>query len=129
MRPLACLPALLLLGACAVYRPPVYQGHLIEERQFEQLRPGMSRRQVELILGAPVARSPFHPDRWDYLAVVRTGRGEPEVRNLTLHFQGGALVRIEGDRFPVDNKALLGAVRHFGNLPKEKDKDRQRRQR
>lgn len=117
----------LLASACAVYRPPVFQGHLIEQSQFEQLRPGMSKRQVELILGAPVAASPFHADRWDYLASSRTGRGEPQVRNLTLFFERGQLVRIEGDRFDVDNKALLASVRHFGNLPKEKDKDRRRR--
>lgn len=123
------LPLLLALmgAACAVYRPPVFQGHLIEKSQFEQLRPGMSKRQVELILGAPVGGSPFHADRWDYLAAVRTGRGEPEVRNLTLFFERGQLVRIEGDRFEVDNKALLASVRHFGNLPKEKEKDRRRR--
>ncbi len=123
------LPLVLVLplSACAVYRPPVFQGHLIEQSQFEQLRPGMSKRQVELILGAPVSTSPFHPDRWDYLASVREGRGEPQVRNLTLFFERGQLVRIEGDRFETDNKALLASVRHFGNLPKEKDKDRRRR--
>lgn len=121
-------PIALLVGACAVYRPPVFQGHLIDQSQFDQLRPGMSKRQVELILGTPVSQSPFHADRWDYLASVRLGRGETQVRNLTLFFDRGQLVRIEGDRFETDNKALLNQVRHFGNLPKEKEKDRRRRQ-
>lgn len=111
-----------VLCACGtVYRVDVYQGNLLEARQIEQLRPGMSKRQVTLVMGSPSISSPFHADRWDYTASVQKGRGSPEVRNFSLYFESDALVRMEGDYFEGDNKELLSSVRKYGNLPRERE--------
>jgi outer membrane protein assembly factor BamE len=117
--------ALALLGGCAaVYRVDVYQGNLLESRQIEQLRPGMTKRQVTLVMGSPSINSPFHANRWDYTASIQKRRGRPEVRTFTLFFENDALVRMEGDYFEGDNRELLASVRKYGNLPRERDRRR-----
>jgi outer membrane protein assembly factor BamE len=113
-----------LLGGCMVYRVDVYQGNLLEARQIEQLRPGMTKRQVTLVMGSPSISSPFHADRWDYTASVQKRRGQPEVRTFSLYFERDALVRMEGDYFEGDNKELLSSIRKYGNLPRDRDKRR-----
>lgn len=119
---LAGLLATLLGGCGAVYRVDVYQGNLLEARQIEQLRPGMTKRQVTLVMGSPSIASPFHANRWDYTASVQKRRGQPEVRNFSLFFENDALVRMEGDYFEGDNKELLSSVRKYGNLPRERER-------
>lgn len=96
------LAAVILLSGCSwIYRQNVEQGNLIQQDMVDQLKPGMSRRQVTLILGSPAVQSPFHEQRWDYTTSTKDGRtGEFKVTKLTLHFQGDQLARIEGDYKP-----------------------------
>ena len=127
LRPAAILSATLLLSGCgAIYKVPIYQGNLLESTKVEQLKPGMSKRQVALLVGSPSINDPFHQERWDYLASVRKDGGETEVKNLVLHFDGDTLARVEGDYFPEQDEQLVRDVRKFGpNLPRDKDKQRQ----
>lgn len=101
MRLLSCLLACLLLPACGLlYKVDVPQGNLLDQESIADVQPGMSKRQVSLLLGTPAVSSPFHHDRWDYLYSL-SRRGRPaETRNLTLHFDGDTLARIEGDLLP-----------------------------
>lgn len=101
MRLLSCLLACLLLPACGLlYKVDVPQGNLLDQQSIADLQTGMSKRQVSLLLGTPAVSSPFHHDRWDYLySLSRRGR-TAETRNLTLHFDGDSLARIEGDLLP-----------------------------
>jgi outer membrane protein assembly factor BamE len=101
MRLLSCLLACLLLPACGLlYKVDVPQGNLLDQKFIADVQPGMSKRQVSLLLGTPAVSSPFHHDRWDYLYSL-SRRGRPaETRNLTLHFDGDTLARIEGDLLP-----------------------------
>jgi len=101
MRLLSCLLACLLLPACGLlYKVDVPQGNLLDQKSIADLQTGMSKRQVSLLLGTPAVSSPFHQDRWDYLYSL-SRRGRPaETRNLTLHFEGDTLARIEGDLLP-----------------------------
>ena len=113
-------------GCALVYRQPVFQGTLLEAKNVEQLKQGMSRQQVFALLGSPPVADPFHQQRWDYLATQRRGRGDTEVKNLTLWFDGETLARWEGEYFPEQDQALALEMRKFGNLPKDKDKQKRR---
>ncbi len=99
---IAFLIALLtvLSGCGLIYKVDVQQGNVIEQKQVDQLKPGMTRRQVQLVLGAPAIASSFHQDRWDYTYSLRKSRGEAETRTLTLYFDGDRLERFEGDFAP-----------------------------
>ena len=121
--PLLLLAATLLAGCGVVYKVPIYQGNLLEKEKVDQLKPGMSKRQVALLIGSPSVNDPFHQERWDYLASVRKDGGDTEVKNLVLHFEGDTLARVEGDYFPEQDEQLVRDVRKFGpNLPRDKDK-------
>ena len=114
-------------GCGVLYKQPIYQGNLIEKSAADKLQVGMSRQQVEALLGSPSIADPFHHDRWDYTATQKTGRtGHFEIKNLTLWFENDALAKWEGEYFPEQDAALAHEMGKFGNLPKDKGKKRGR---
>ncbi len=121
------LATLLVAGCGIIYRQPVFQGNLLESKNVEQLKTGMTRQQVFSLLGSPPVADPFHASRWDYVASERRRSGDTEVKNLTLWFEGDSLTRWEGEYFPEADKALAEEMRKFGNLARDKDKPRRPR--
>lgn len=121
------LLALLMTGCGIIYRQPVFQGNLLESKNVEQIKEGMTRQQVFSLLGSPPVADPFHKDRWDYVATERRRTGKTEVKNLTLWFEGDSLARWEGEYFPEADKALAAEMRRFGNLARDKDKPQRQR--
>ncbi|NKN31613.1 outer membrane protein assembly factor BamE [Marichromatium bheemlicum] len=83
-----------------VYKMTVQQGNIITEEMVDQLQPGMTRRQVQYLLGTPLLTDFFHSNRWDYTYTIKRGHQPMEVRYLTLFFEEDSLVRIEGDIKP-----------------------------
>ena len=125
---LLALASTALLGGCGlIYKVDVYQGSLLEKESVDQLKPGLSKRQVYALLGSPAVQDPFHQSRWDYLATVSKRGRDTEVKNLVLSFDGDTLASIEGDYFAEQDEALAREMRRYGNLPREKDKERRRR--
>ena len=121
------IAAVLVSGCGIVYRQPVFQGNLLESKNVEQLKAGMTRQQVFSLLGSPPVADPFHQSRWDYVATQRRRTGDTEVKNLTLYFEGDSLAKWEGEYFPEADKELAAEMRRFGNLKRDKDQPRQPR--
>ena len=93
------LLSLLLLGLSGcqiIYRLPTRQGNVIEQRDLDKLKPGMSRDQVKFVMGTPLAATPFRADRWDYVGYYKSPRGEVTQRTVTAFFDGDQLTRLEG---------------------------------
>jgi outer membrane protein assembly factor BamE len=132
MRLLSCLIATLFLAGCGLlYRVDVPQGNLLDQESIADVKPGMSKRQVILLLGTPAVTSPFHQERWDYVySLSRRGR-KADVRNLTLHFDGETLARIEGEMLPertVEEELLedIAEYERFGPSLDDEDAERRR---
>lgn len=89
--------AVSLSGCGLLYRQSVQQGNLLETDQVDALKPGMTKRQVMLVLGTPAVQSPFHDDRWDYVSSFKDEAGKVDLKRLTVVFNDNVLVRIEGD--------------------------------
>jgi outer membrane protein assembly factor BamE len=124
---LTALLCALLLGGCGIlYKVDVYQGNLLEAKNVDQLKAGQTKRQVYALLGTPAVQDPFHQSRWDYLATVSKRGRDTEIKNLVLTFDGDILATIEGDYFPEQDEALAKEMTRYGNLPREKDKERRR---
>jgi outer membrane protein assembly factor BamE len=123
------LAAVLVSGCTFIHRQPVFQGNLLEADNVAQLKPGMTQAQVIALLGTPPVADPFHTERWDYVATERRKHEATQIKDLTVYFEGDSLNRIEGSYFPEQDAKLLVEMRKFGfyNLPKEKDKDKKRR--
>ena len=98
--------ALMSVQACSnlqfpgVYKIDVEQGNVITQEMVDQLKPGMSREQVEFILGSPLIKDTFNNDRWDYLYKMRKGTGELEHYRLSAFFVDDKLDRFSGDFVP-----------------------------
>ena len=103
------LLALLALSGCSnigsmdfpgVYKIGIPQGNIITQDMVDQLRPGMTKRQVIFVMGTPLIRDPYHQDRWDYVYSYQPGGGERGQEKISVFFQNDALVRFEGDFVP-----------------------------
>jgi outer membrane protein assembly factor BamE len=88
-----------------VYRMTVQQGNILNEDNVDQLQPGMTKRQVQYLLGTPLLTDFFNTDRWDYVYTIQRGHQSMESRKLTVMFQDDALVRVEGDLKPNPQRA------------------------
>ena len=95
-----------LLSACSfvgfpgVYKIDVEQGNIVTQEMADQLRPGMSKRQVRFILGTPLVEDTFNPNRWDYPYVKRNGENILSQSSITVEFEGETLVNVSGDYLP-----------------------------
>ena len=110
-------------GCGILYKQPIYQGNLLDKAAVDQLQVGMSRQQVQVLLGTPSIADPFHHDRWDYTATERTDRlGTVHMKNFTVWFENEAVTRWEGDYFPEQDIELAKRMGRWGNLAKDEKK-------
>ncbi|HVC18268.1 MAG TPA: outer membrane protein assembly factor BamE, partial [Rhodanobacter sp.] len=99
--------ALSIAGCHFVYTPDVQQGNLLDKKVVSQLKPGMTKHQVLVLMGTPSVSTPFDQSRWDYVSTF-SHRGSPiKVRTFTLTFNNDTLVRTEGDFFAQDAQQLV----------------------
>ena len=67
------LTAVLLLSACSslefpgVYKLTIQQGNIVSQEMVDRLKPGMTRSQVQFVLGNPVLADSLERDRWNYV--------------------------------------------------------------
>lgn len=94
---IALAAAVVATGCVRVYVPDVQQGNVITQEMVDQLKTGMSRRQVQFVLGTPLITDPFHQDRWDYYYSYKRGKKYRAKRRLSLFFKGDELVEIRGN--------------------------------
>jgi outer membrane protein assembly factor BamE len=89
--------ASLALAAC-VYRIDIQQGNLLDEDDINQVDVGMTRSQVQFLLGTPMVADSFHRDRWDYAYYYRRGRSpDADRRWVVVYFENDRVQRIERD--------------------------------
>ena len=106
---ITALASLALLGGCGnfgsmdfpgVYKISIPQGNIITQDMVDQLRPGMTKRQVIFVMGTPLVRDPYHQDRWDYVYNFQPGGGERGQERLSVVFEDDQLVSLSGDFEP-----------------------------
>jgi outer membrane protein assembly factor BamE (lipoprotein component of BamABCDE complex) len=100
MRTVAVLVSLLMLSACSLpvfFRVPVVQGNVVTAKNVNQLEIGMTKRQVEYVMGTSLIDSSFENDRWDYVFYYRDPRAHVRKSELNLYFVDDKLAEIDGD--------------------------------
>jgi len=83
-----------------VYKISIPQGNIITQEMIDQLRPGMTKRQVVFVMGTPLVRDPYHQDRWDYVYNFQPGGGVRGQERLSVFFVEDALINFTGDFTP-----------------------------
>ena len=107
------LLALSLASCRLIYTPDVSQGNLLDKKTVDQLQPGMTKRQVLVLMGSPSVNSPFNQNQWDYVSTQQHRGGDIKVRTLTLTFNNDTLVRTEGDFFAEDAQKLVNDTKKY----------------
>lgn len=76
------------------YKITVIQGNELSQEQLDQLRVGMTKEEVQLLLGIPQLKNPFRNDTWYY--VYTTIKADQLLRknSLVLQFSGNMLMDI-----------------------------------
>lgn len=105
---LILLIALASTSGCTLYRLEIQQGNVLEAETYEQLKVGMSRQQVQFLLGTPLIADPFHRNRWDYVFRKQTGKGDVEQQQITVYFVDEKLATVVRDVSTKARTNLLG---------------------
>lgn len=84
-----------MTGACSIHKIDVQQGNIVTPDMLEQLNPGMTKRQVEFIMGTPLIISSFNSNHWVYYYRLQSGNDKVEQYHVTLDFEDGKLSHIE----------------------------------
>jgi outer membrane protein assembly factor BamE len=95
------------LTACfRSYKYDVQQGNIVDQDRLSKVEQGMSKRDVQSILGTPLVQDRFHPDRWDYAYFLKEGRSrKTDSRRVTIFFKDDKLTRVAGDVTPATTDA------------------------
>jgi outer membrane protein assembly factor BamE len=80
-----------------VYRIDVPQGNYVEQKQVNQLRIGMTRAQVEYVMGSPMVTDQNDPNVWYYIYYLKPGWDKAERKDLHVMFKNDRLAAISGD--------------------------------
>jgi outer membrane protein assembly factor BamE len=73
-------------SSLAPFKVAVLQGNIIEDEDVAQLVKGLTKDQVQYLLGTPLLNSPIHQNRWDYFYSVKVGETVVGEKKLSLSF-------------------------------------------
>ena len=113
-RAIAAICVILIATSCETLRFPgvhrinIQQGNVISQNMVDKLRPGMTRRQVQFVLGNPIIDDQLDQDRWDYVYSMKVGGSEPIKVKLQVYFIDNRLSHFGGNfrptiELPVDS--------------------------
>lgn len=97
------------LAGCAfpgVYRIDIQQGNIITQDMLEQLKPGMTRRQVHYVLGRPVIENSFDPNLESYVYTIQRAGGEIKRQLIKVHYEGDVMTHYTGSLLPPEDTGL-----------------------
>ncbi|WP_257295345.1 outer membrane protein assembly factor BamE [Endozoicomonas sp. YOMI1] len=86
-----------LISFPGAYKIDIQQGNVITREMVNQLRPGMTRAQVQYVIGTPLLEDTFNSNRWDYVYSLQPGGKSREQKTVTLFFANDQLHSIQGD--------------------------------
>jgi outer membrane protein assembly factor BamE len=95
-----------LIAGCSSFEFPwvhkydLQQGNIINQEMIDQLKPGMSKRQVRFVMGPPLLHDTFTNNRWDYYYGERKADGEKFQERVTIYFADEIMTHFSGDYRP-----------------------------
>ena len=93
-----------LISFPGAYKIDIQQGNVITQEMVDQLRPGMTRAQVQYVMGTPLLEDTFNSHRWDYVYSLQPVGKSREQKTVTLFFENDQLRSIQGDLRPGTNQ-------------------------
>lgn len=88
----------LALSGCSrslwLYQVDIEQGNVITRDRVSQLHQGMTKHEVEQVMGQPVLEEIFSRNRWNYVYTQQQNGGKIYKRRVTVLFQGNRVSRV-----------------------------------
>lgn len=88
------------LPSFTAHKMEINQGNMVTPEMRHKLKLGMTRLQVQAILGTPLVNDVFHSNRWDYVYRLEKKGKLLEKQGMTLYFEGDNLTRIDDGNMP-----------------------------
>ncbi len=88
------------LPSFTAHKMEINQGNMVTTEMRHKLKLGMTRLQVQAILGTPLVNDAFHANRWDYVYRLEKKAKLLEEQRMTLYFEGESLTRIDDSNMP-----------------------------
>ena len=80
-----------LISFPGAYKIDIQQGNVVTQSMIDQLKLGMTRTQVQYIMGTPLLPDTFDRNRWDYVYSNQPGDKPREQRTVTLFLENDRL--------------------------------------
>ena len=78
-----------------VHKMDIQQGNIITDDMVELLRPGMTRSQVQYVMGTPLIVDTFNDNHWDYVYQLQLGEGGSQEQKLRIIFVNDRVSEIQ----------------------------------
>ena len=87
--PLITIITIFFLNSCAsnFYQVPIAQGNIISLEMLSKLEKGLTKAQVQYIMGTPSVKDPFNSSKWDYIGYEIIGNELLREVHYSLYFQ------------------------------------------
>ncbi|MFL1455259.1 outer membrane protein assembly factor BamE [Marinobacter sp. DUT-3] len=98
MQKLTALILTLILSGCAfpgVYKINVQQGNILTDEELTSLTEGMSRSQVQSVLGNPLMVNPVDPSREYYIYTFQRRGGDIEEQRVIVYYDNDQYTHYE----------------------------------
>lgn len=86
---LIAIITIFFLNSCAsnFYQVPIAQGNIISLEMLSKLEKGLTKVQVQYIMGTPSVLDPFNSSKWDYIGYEIIGNELLREVHYSLYFQ------------------------------------------
>jgi outer membrane protein assembly factor BamE len=81
-------------GLFSVHTIDIQQGNALETDNIRKIKVGMSKKNVERVLGSPVLIPIFEPNRWDYVYYLKKPDTQPKKQRVSIYFSGDTVNKI-----------------------------------
>jgi outer membrane protein assembly factor BamE len=88
------------LPSFTAHKMEINQGNMVTPEMRHKLKLGMTRLQVQAVLGTPLVNDAFHASRWDYVYRLEKKGKLLEKQRMTLYFEGDYLTRMDDGNMP-----------------------------
>lgn len=92
-----------MTGCLKVFKSDLKQGNHVEQQAVNELRVGMTKMEVQNIMGTPALVPVINTNRWDYYYKYEPGtenKQKPKEKSLSLFFKDDRLQYSTGDWRP-----------------------------
>ncbi len=119
---LVTIITIFLLNSCAsnFYQVPIAQGNIISIEMLSKLEKGLTKAQVQYIMGTPSIKDPFDSSVWNYIGYEIVGNEVLREIHYSLYFQDEKLDKWANKVDSDSNEDLSGITEQ---LNKEKSEE------